>query len=114
MYKEITHQELEALIKNKSPIELIDVREQDEYNMIRIPQAKLLPLSAFAHRSKEIDWTKPVYIYCRTGGRSGQACAWLESEGKNAINVSGSIKALWKNRSDILLIDPIFDPRYLG
>jgi rhodanese-related sulfurtransferase len=70
MYKEITHNELEVLIKNKSPIELIDVREKDEHDMIRIPQAKLIPLSQFANRIHEIDWIRPVYIFCRTGGRS--------------------------------------------
>ena len=66
MYQEITHQELEVLIKTGTSIELIDVREQNEYDMIRIPQAKLIPLSLFTNRIHEIDWTKPVYIFCRT------------------------------------------------
>ena len=35
-----------------------------------------------------VDFSKPVYLICRTGGRSGIACGWLESIGKDATNVS--------------------------
>ncbi len=113
MYQEITHKELESLVLNKEDIELIDVREQNEYDMIRIPEAKLIPVSIFTDHINDIDWGKPVYIFCRTGGRSGQVCAWLESHGKSATNVSGSIKALWGDQSKILEIQPIFNPLYL-
>lgn len=88
MYQEIIHTELETLLKHHADIELIDVREQIEYDMIRIPGAKLIPLSVFTSRAKEVDHNRPVYIFCRTGARSGQACAWLETQGKRAINVT--------------------------
>jgi rhodanese-related sulfurtransferase len=88
MYQEITHTELEALLKNHAKIELIDVREQIEYDMIRIPEAKLIPLSVFVSCAHEINHRRPVYIFCRTGARSRQACAWLETLGKEVINVT--------------------------
>jgi rhodanese-related sulfurtransferase len=113
MYQEITHRELETLVKNHENIELIDVREQKEHDMIRIPGAKLIPLSVFASRAHEIDYSRPVYIFCRTGGRSGQACTWLETQGKRAINVSGSIKSLYDVGSSILEITNVFNPVYL-
>jgi rhodanese-related sulfurtransferase len=78
MYTEITAKELETLIKNKADIELIDVREKSEWDQIRIPGAKLIPLSSIEFRIGDIDFSKPVYIFCRTGGRSGRVGAWLE------------------------------------
>lgn len=36
MYQEITHTEFETLLKNEIDIELIDVREQEEYDMVHI------------------------------------------------------------------------------
>ena len=50
MYKEISSKELEILIKNPTDIELIDVREQREWAQIRIPGAKLIPLSSIEFR----------------------------------------------------------------
>jgi rhodanese-related sulfurtransferase len=50
MYTEISSKELEILIKNKADIELIDVREQREWAQIRIPGAKLIPLSSIEFR----------------------------------------------------------------
>ena len=78
MYTEISSKELEILIKNSADIELIDVREQREWAQIRIPGAKLIPLSSIEFRIADIDFSKPVYVFCRTGGRSGRVCAWLE------------------------------------
>ena len=78
MYSEITANELERLIESGADIELVDVREKAEWDQIRIPGAKLIPLSSIEFRTSEIDFSKPVYIFCRTGARSGQVCAWLE------------------------------------
>ncbi len=78
MYTEITAKELETLIKNKADIELIDVREKNEWEQIRIPGAKLIPLSSIELRMADFDFSKPVYVFCRTGSRSGRVCAWLE------------------------------------
>ena len=47
-------------------MEIIDVREQNEWDMVRIPQAKLIPLSQLPNRYQEIDFHKDVYIFCRT------------------------------------------------
>jgi rhodanese-related sulfurtransferase len=88
MYREISTETLEKILKEKKDIELIDVREKNEWDMIRIPGAKLIPLSSIQFRISDIDFSKQVYVFCRTGGRSGQVCAWLESEGKTVTNVA--------------------------
>lgn len=113
MYQEINSKELEKLIHENRDIELIDVREKNEWDMIRIPGAKLIPLSSIRFRIGDIDFSKPVYIFCRTGWRSGQVCAWLETQGKTATNIAGSIKKLYETSSKILEITPKFDANYL-
>ena len=50
MYTEISSKELETLIHNHTDIELIDVREKNEWDQIRIPGAKLIPLSSIEFR----------------------------------------------------------------
>ena len=103
MYQEISAKKLEEIVQTKQPIELIDVREEHEWDMIRIPQAKLIPLSQFPDRYQEINFDREVYILCRTGARSG----------KQATNVAGSIKSLYETRSKILEITEHFQPQYL-
>lgn len=87
MYAEITHTDFERLVQEGADIEIIDVRETQEYAMIRVPGSKLIPQGQIPVRLDEIDFSKPVYLLCRTGGRSGAACAWLENRGKSATNV---------------------------
>lgn len=113
MYQEISAKKLEEILQTRQPIELIDVREEHEWNMIRIPQAKLIPLSQFPDRYQEIDFDREVYIFCRTGARSGQACAWLAQNGKQATNVAGSIKALYGHHSKLLEVTAKFQSSYL-
>jgi len=50
MYDEIDALELEKIIDSKSNIEIIDVREKYEWDIIKIPKAKLIPLSSIQTR----------------------------------------------------------------
>ena len=80
-------------------LHLIDVREYAEYAGGRVEGAHLLPLGELDDRHKEIDHTKPVYVMCRTGNRSGQAQDKLRELGyTNVINVKGGFEA-WKNEN---------------
>lgn len=112
MYDEIDALELEKIIDSKSNIEIIDVREKYEWDIIKIPKAKLIPLSSIQTRLWEIDFSKDVYIFCRTWARSWQVCAWLEYRGKKATNVSWSIKQLYNNNSKLIEVSSNFDSSY--
>ena len=81
---------------------IIDVREVDEWNTIRLPSALLLPCSSIEHRVSEIDRSRDLYILCKSGGRSGQVCEWLSSLGISATNIDGGIKALYREAPEIL------------
>lgn len=73
-----------------SDAQLIDVREADEYADVHAANAKLIALSEFTSRVGELDTDRDIYIICRSGNRSGQACEYLEqAHGVEAINVAG-------------------------
>lgn len=71
-------------------IELIDIREPFEVipkalsTSINIPMETLL-----SSPSDYLDKAKNYYIICHSGGRSSMACAELEKEGFNVVNVAG-------------------------
>jgi rhodanese-related sulfurtransferase len=80
-------------------VTLIDVREWPEFAAGRVRGASLIPLGEIAARSAEIDGSKEVYVICRTGRRSAEAAARLESLGfGNVINVQGGFEA-WKKEN---------------
>jgi rhodanese-related sulfurtransferase len=76
----------------------IDVREVEEFEQVRIPDAQLIPLSEFTLRFSEIPQDRPVVLYCRSGNRSAQAGAWLRAQGwDNLGNLSGGIMAWYQH-----------------
>lgn len=74
-------------------IDLIDVREDFEWAQVHARGAKHIPLGELPSRLGEIEFEKPVYIICAAGGRSMQACEYLEARGLEAINVEGGTGA---------------------
>lgn len=64
------------LIDNDTTMQIIDVREPDEFAAGHIEGAKLVPVGQLAARIGEIDRAKPVFVYCLSGVRSKQA-AWV-------------------------------------
>jgi rhodanese-related sulfurtransferase len=77
-------------------LHLVDVREYAEYAGGRVSGAKILPLGDLEQRHRELDHSKPIYVMCRTGRRSGEAQKKLNALGfTNVINVVGGFEA-WK------------------
>lgn len=113
MYGEIDALDLENLVHSNVDIELIDVREKNEWDMIKIPKAKLIPLSSIEFRLNEIDFSKNVYIFCRSWVRSWKVCSWLEWMWKSATNIAWSIRQLYNEASDIIEVTDKFYPWYL-
>ncbi len=77
-------------------VNLIDVREWPEFAAGRVPGSRLIPIGQISARSSEIDRSREVYVICRTGRRSAEAAAKLQSLGfDNVVNVAGGFEA-WK------------------
>jgi rhodanese-related sulfurtransferase len=88
--------EAAALLAGPDAPLLIDVREESEWNEVRIPGAMLIPLSQFVARQEEIPAGRALIMQCRSGGRSGQAALALRTAGRsNVANLAGGITD-WK------------------
>jgi adenylyltransferase/sulfurtransferase len=79
---------------------LIDVREPHEYQIARIPGAKLIPLGQLPKRLNELDPEADIVAHCKSGARSQKAVDLLKQNGfKNVRNMSGGILA-WSDKVD--------------
>jgi rhodanese-related sulfurtransferase len=86
--QEISVNDLVDLVESGSLV--IDVREPDEYASGHIPGAILVPLSTVLQNSGEFLSEDTVFVVCRSGGRSMQACELLHDNGiVNVVNVAG-------------------------
>jgi len=70
--------------------QLIDVRSSVEFNQGALDGAVNMPLESFQYFAKNIDKTRPVILYCRSGKRSGAAKQFLETIGFGSVfNIGG-------------------------
>lgn len=58
-------------------LQIVDVREPDEWAAGHMPGAVLIPLGQLAQRAGELDPARPVVMVCRSGNRSGTATKLL-------------------------------------
>ncbi|TDW25276.1 rhodanese-related sulfurtransferase [Breznakia blatticola] len=92
--KSISTSELATKIQEQKDIEIIDVREKDEFRSGHIKEAKNVPLSNFdVSKIKK----QPLYVICQSGIRSKQAYQYLRKQGYDVTNVSGGMNA-WKGK----------------
>ncbi len=92
---DITIEELKDRMDKGEKLNLIDVREEYEFDEFNIG-ATLIPLGELPDRLDEIEaWkNQEILIHCRSGARSGRAKEYLESEGFNNVrNVLGGMLA---------------------
>jgi thiazole biosynthesis adenylyltransferase ThiF len=93
---------LKVKMDEKQDFVLVDVREQNEYDMARIPGSILVPLSQLPNRFHELDKYKgkEIVVHCKMGGRSAKAIAFLKQQGfDNLVNVAGGITG-WSDQVD--------------
>ncbi|SFL90407.1 Rhodanese-related sulfurtransferase [Gracilibacillus orientalis] len=97
--KKISTKELQNLIEENKDINIIDVREVDEVTQEKIIGAINIPLGLLEFRMHELDKSKKYVMVCRSGGRSGRAVQFLESQGFNVINMTGGMLA-WEGQTE--------------
>ena len=95
--KEITAKEVQKRIENGEIVNLIDVREVDEVQAGHIPDITHIPLGLLEFRMHELDKNKPYILVCRSGGRSGQATQYLQSQGFDVTNMRGGMLS-WEGK----------------
>ncbi len=98
--KEMPVEQLKArLDRGEQPL-IVDVREQWEYNLVNLPQAKLIPMNTIPQRMSELDKDAEIIVHCHHGPRSWNVAAYLLQNGfSNVKNLTGGIDA-WARRVD--------------
>ncbi len=99
---EVSPEELQELISRPGPrdFRLIDVREEDEFQICRLDWAELIPLAELTEQAPRrlVDKDRPIVVYCHHGMRSQNACERLRRMGyEHVFNLTGGINA-WADR----------------
>ncbi len=103
----ITSSQFKKLLKEEPDnLEIIDVREPDEYDLVKIKDSKLIPMAGINNFLDKIDWSKKVIFVCRSGARSSFVAQTLAQSDKEVINLSGGIYELNLDNCDCLEKSP--------
>jgi adenylyltransferase/sulfurtransferase len=98
----ITVRDLKAMQDNGDDIFLVDVREPNEYEIVSIPGATLIPKGEFLNGSalERLPQDKKIVLHCKSGVRSAEALAVVKNAGfSDAVHVGGGVLA-WVNQID--------------
>lgn len=97
---EITAQELKNRLAHSSNIQLVDVREPEEFEICNLG-GELIPLAELSKQSARIRRDIPVVVVCHHGFRSAQAINYLTQRlgYDNLLNLKGGIHA-WATQVD--------------
>ena len=90
--RDITPAQAEALVRDRDA-QLIDVREDDEWDAGRIGGARHVVLGEVAQQASTIDQERPVVFYCRVGSRSAMAADAFRRGGYDAYSLAGGLEA---------------------
>jgi adenylyltransferase/sulfurtransferase len=97
---EISVHDLKEIYSSGRDVVILDVREPHEWDICRLPNTLLMPMSEIQTRYKELDPNAEIVIHCRSGVRSLRALEFLRDEGfKNLKSVKGGILA-WSEEID--------------
>ena len=83
---------------SRQDIQVLDVREDDEWTAGRIDGAVHIPLGELDGRLAELDRSRPIVTVCRSGGRAGKAAELLSGAGLNAQVMDGGMTQWAKDK----------------
>ena len=91
--EEITATELKQRLDNGDDIQIVDVREDNEVAIGRIPNSIHIRLAEVLNRMDEIDPNRETVVHCKMGGRSARAIEALQRSGFKGklVNLKGGI-----------------------
>ncbi|HMH89989.1 MAG TPA: adenylyltransferase/sulfurtransferase MoeZ [Streptosporangiaceae bacterium] len=98
----ISATDLKGMLDRDDNIFLIDVREPNEYEIVSIPGATLIPKDQFLTGAalERLPQDKRIVLHCKSGARSAEALAIVKNAGfSDAVHVGGGVLA-WVNQVD--------------
>ena len=97
---ELSVDELKAELDRGDKLVLIDVREPREWAISDLSDSVKIPLGTLPQNLEKLSKDDEIVVYCRTGGRSGNAVAFLMEQGFEKVrNLAGGINR-WAERID--------------
>jgi molybdopterin/thiamine biosynthesis adenylyltransferase/rhodanese-related sulfurtransferase len=90
----ITAAELKAMLDGDEKIFLVDVREPNEYEIVSIPGATLIPKDQFLNGSalERLPQDKRIVLHCKSGVRSAECLAVVKNAGfSDAVHLGGGV-----------------------
>ena len=99
-FKEVRPAEIKRRLEAGETLEVIDVREQNEYDYAHVEGTTLRPMSQIQSWWQDLPRDRELVIMCHHGGRSAQVCAALHGAGfEHLTNMTGGIDA-WSTEVD--------------
>ncbi len=98
----ITARDLKNMMDARDPIFVVDVREPNEYEIVSIPGATLIPKGEFVSGAalERLPNDKRIVLHCKSGARSAEALAIVKDAGfSDAVHVGGGVLA-WVSQID--------------
>lgn len=80
-----------ATLQKERPPLLLDVREPYEWQQVRIPNARHIPMNSIPVRLAELPRDMPIIVFCAHGSRSFGVAYYLREQGFDAGNLTGGI-----------------------
>jgi rhodanese-related sulfurtransferase len=105
-FGDVTPAQLKQWFAERRALTLIDVRDPEEWALVHLPGAELLPVGQIAEWSQRLDPQQELVLYCHHGIRSLHAAMFLAAHGFNRVmHLRGGLDAYSQQ------VDPTI-PRY--
>jgi sulfur-carrier protein adenylyltransferase/sulfurtransferase len=99
--KSLSVKQLQQWLEDGRTIQLIDVREEDEWEICKLPQSIHIPMRMVAQMMPQLQKDIPLVLLCHHGMRSRMVANQLHAAGfASVFNVEGGIHA-WANEIDV-------------
>jgi parallel beta-helix repeat protein len=96
-YTDVAVSDAKTMVESKPSLVILDVRNQSEYDLGHIRNAKLIPVWDLSARLNELNVSDEILVYCKAGARSAAASQTLVDDGfLHVYNMLGGITA-WAN-----------------
>ena len=89
----ISPKEAHQMLQRADAVEIIDVRQPEEYREAHVKPSRLVPLGELSQRAGELDRSRTLLTLCRSGRRSEIAAQQLAAQGFEVRNIDGGIIA---------------------
>ena len=101
---EIDVYELRVMLEKNLDFILLDVRTENEVIISKISKSTHIPMSDIPIRLNELDKSKKIIVYCKSGKRSAKVCEYLlNNKFNNVRNLRGGILS-WAEKIDSNII----------